>query len=211
MKTEKIKVFVQNSIRISTEKGNVYIDPFEMKEEPHDAAFILVTHDHFDHFSPESIVKVANTDTVLVVPKNMLGKAGEVSKYVSEVVTVNPGEKKVIKGLELETVASYNIEKPFHPKAAGWVGYVVIAEGERIYAAGDTDVTPEAKAVKCDVALVPVGGTYTMDAEAAAGLMNAIKPSVAIPVHYGKVVGTPNDGKIFAGLVKAPIKTEIMI
>ena len=209
--TEGIKVFVQNSIRINTEKGNVYVDPFEMKAEPHDAAFILVTHEHFDHFSPESIEKVANKNTVLVVPENMLVKSKDASKFVSEIVTVKPDEKRTINWLELETVPAYNINKKFHPKAAGWVGYIVIADGKRIFIAGDTDATPEALNVKCDVALVPIGGTYTMDSKEAAELINVIKPAAAIPVHYGKVVGSMDDGKDFANLVKAPIRVQIEI
>lgn len=209
--TEKIKVFIQNSIRVNTEKGNVYIDPFEMQEEPHDAAFILVTHDHFDHFSPESIEKVANKNTVLVVPENMLEKSKDAAKFVSEIVTVKPDEKRTINGLELETIPSYNINKKFHPKSAGWVGYIVITDGKRIYIAGDTDATPEALNVKCDVALIPIGGTYTMDSKEAAEFINTIKPAVAIPVHYGKVVGSMDDGKNFANLVKAPVKVQIAI
>ena len=209
--TENIKVFIQNSIRISTSKGNVYIDTFEMQEEPHDAAYILITHDHFDHFSPESIAKVANKETILVVPENMAEKAKNAEKFVSKTVTVKPGEKRVIEGLELETVASYNVGKAFHPKAAGWVGYIINADGKLVYVAGDTDATHEAKNVKCDVAMVPIGGTYTMDAKEAAEFVNIIKPSVAIPVHYGKVVGSPDDGKTFAKLVKEPVKVEILI
>ncbi len=99
--------------------------------------------------------------------------------------------------------------KPFHPKSAEWVGYIFELEGQRIYVAGDTDATKEAMAVKCDIALVPVGGTYTMDAKQAAKLVNEIRPAVAIPVHYGAVVGSPEDGKTFAEYVKAPVKVEL--
>ncbi len=209
--TENIVVYKQNSIRIETEKGVVYIDPFEMEEEKHDAAYILITHDHYDHFSPESIRKAGNKETILVVPEKMEKKAAEAAGLVGKTVTVKPGEKKVIDGLETETVPSYNILKPFHQKSAGWVGYIITAKGKRIYVAGDTDATKEAKAVKCDIALVPVGGTYTMDAEKAAELVNTIKPEVAIPVHYGSVVGTPKDGEEFAKLVKEPVKAELKI
>ena len=130
---------------------------------------------------------------------------------MSKTVTVKPGISAEIDGLKLETVPSYNLLKPFHPKSAEWVGYIVIADGERIYIAGDTDETKEAKAVKCDVALVPIGGTYTMDAKKAADLVNTISPKVAIPVHYGGIVGTADDGKVFAGLVKEPVKVEFKI
>jgi L-ascorbate metabolism protein UlaG (beta-lactamase superfamily) len=209
--TEKIDVFLQNSIRIRSDNGNIYIDPFEMREEPHDAAFILITHDHYDHFSPGSIAKAAKADTVLVVPENMAKKAGEAAQYVAKTVTVKPCEEITVDGLELETVPAYNKLKPFHPKSAGWVGYIVKTGGKRIYIAGDTDATKEAKEVKCDIALVPVGGFYTMDAKAAAELVNTIRPEVAIPVHYGTAVGTPKDGETFVKLVKEPVRAEIKI
>lgn len=209
--TENIKVFKQNSIRIATSKGNVYVDSFEMQETPHDAAYVLITHDHYDHFSPESIEKVACKNTILVVPENMLEKAKEAAGYVSKIVTVKPNEIKTIDGLEIETIPSYNIGKPFHPESAGWVGYIINTDGTRIYVAGDTDAIPEAKQVKCDVALIPIGGKYTMDAKEAAELINIMKPAVAIPVHYGQVVGNLKNGEEFARNVKAPVKVELMI
>lgn len=210
--TEKIIVFKHNSICIDVEGRAVYVDPFEMDETPHDAAFILVTHDHYDHFSPEAIEKVANENTVLVVPENMKGKAAEVSAIVGKIEYVNPGMNYDVDGLRFETVAAYNILKPFHPKSAGWVGYIISVDGKRIYVAGDTDATKEAKAVKCDIALVPVGGTYTMDAKKAAELINTIAPEVAIPVHYGLITGTSkNAGEEFSRIVKSPVKVEVRI
>ncbi len=101
--------------------------------------------------------------------------------------------------------------KPFHPRTAQWVGYILRIDGKRIYIAGDTDATKEAKAVKCDIALVPVGGTYTMDARKAAELVNLIRPEVAIPVHYGSIVGKTSDGEAFAELVEPPVKVELKI
>ena len=209
--TGNIEVFTQNSIRIRTRVGNVYIDPFQMKDEPKDADFVLITHDHYDHFSPEDIRKVSKAGTVLVVPEKMAGKVQEVSGIVGKIETVKPGVYREISGLEFETVPAYNTLKPFHPKGAEWVGYILRIEGKRIYIAGDTDSTKEARAVTCDVALVPIGGTYTMDAKKAAELVNTIRPSVTIPVHYGTVVGSPKDGEIFAEYVKEPIKVEFKI
>ena len=204
-----VEVFTQNSIRISGGNGKIYIDPFRMREEPKDADFILITHDHYDHFSPEDIAKVCKPETVLIVPEKMQSKAKEVSGKVARIETVTPGEHRTIDGLDLETVPSYNSLKPFHTKGAGWVGYIISVDGKRIYVAGDTDATKEAKEVKCDIALVPIGGTYTMNAKQAAELVNEIKPEVAIPVHYGGIVGSPKDADAFAGLVKSPIKVEI--
>ncbi|MCR4685317.1 MAG: MBL fold metallo-hydrolase [Lachnospiraceae bacterium] len=204
----QIEVFTQNSIRITTGERKIYADPFKMSRSPKDADFILITHDHYDHFSPEDIQKVAGKNTILVAPEKMEKKAEEVRDFVSRIVTVEPGNSYEVEGLSFETVPAYNSMKPFHPKHAGFVGYILEIDGKRIYIAGDTDATKEAKAVKCDIALVPIGGTYTMDAKAAAELVNLISPSVAIPVHFGEIVGKPEDAKTFAGLVNEPIVVE---
>ena len=209
--TENIEVFTQNSIRIRSGVGTIYIDPFRINEEPGDADFILITHDHYDHFSLEDIEKVSKLDTVIVVPEKMTVKARDISGSVAGVETVKPGEHREIRGLELETVPAYNTLKPFHIKSAGWVGYILCIDGKRIYIAGDTDATKEAAAVRCDVALVPIGGTYTMDAKKAAELINEIKPAVAIPVHYGGIVGKPGDGQVFADNVKDPVRVEFKL
>lgn len=209
--TENIHVFTQNSIRVTAGTRKIYIDPFQMREEPRDADFILITHDHYDHFSPEDIEKVAAGGTILVVPGKMAQKAKEVSGLVGRIETVTPGETYSIDGLELETVPAYNVLKPFHPRGAGWVGYILSIDGKRIYIAGDTDLTKEIKNVRCDIALVPIGGTYTMDAKKAAELVNILQPEVAIPVHYGSIVGKISDAAVFAGSVKAPVKVEIRI
>jgi L-ascorbate metabolism protein UlaG (beta-lactamase superfamily) len=112
---------------------------------------------------------------------------------VGRILTVKPGVYREVEDLEFETVPAYNLLKPFHPKGAEWVGYILRIDGKRIYIAGDTDETKEAKAVKCDIALVPIGGTYTMDAKKAAELVNTIRPEVAIPTHYGSIVGKPRN------------------
>ncbi len=182
-----------------------------MREEPHDADYILITHDHYDHFSQEDIKKAAGSNTILIVPEKMQSKADEVASLVCRIITVKPGVCYEIDGLEIETVSAYNRLKPFHPKNAEWVGYILRIDGKRIYIAGDTDATKEAKAVKCDIALVPIGGIYTMDARTAAELVNTIRPSVAIPVHYGSIVGKPDQGKVFADHVKDPIRVEFKI
>ncbi len=207
--TDRIDLFTHSSIRVRTDYGTVYFDPYQMKDEPHDADFILVTHDHFDHFSPEDIAKIQKEGTLIVVPAGMKEKAEKELPEGTEIRTVKPGESCQFGELEFETVASYNRLKPFHPKSAGWVGYILKADGGRVYVAGDTDVTREAEQVKCDIALVPVGGTYTMNAKQAAALINTIQPSTVIPTHYGSVVGTENDAVIFRDHVKPSIITEI--
>ena len=208
---ENIEVNTQNSIRIASRVGVIYVDPLEIPDERHDADYILITHDHYDHFSPENIRKVAKAGCILVVPEKMEGKAQEVSDAVDRIDTVKPSIYRKINGLEFETVPAYNTLKPFHPKSAEWVGYVLRIDGKRIYIAGDTDTTKEAKAVKCDIAIVPIGGTYTMDARKAAELVNTIRPDIAVPVHYGSIVGKASDGDVFAENAKSPVKVVFKI
>lgn len=205
---ENIRVNMQSSIRIAVPEGVVYLDPLEIGDAPHDADIVLITHNHGDHFSPSDIRKVAGADTVLVVPQKMEKQAQELRSTVGSIVTVRPGEALTVKGLALETVPAYNNIKPFHPQSAGWVGYILIIDGIRIYAAGDTDVTKDSRSVRCDIAMVPIGGTYTMNAKAAAGLINEIRPSVAIPIHYGSIVGSPADADTFAALIDPEIRVE---
>ena len=201
-----IEVFTQSSIRIKSSQGTIYLDPFQIKTEPHDADYILITHDHYDHFSVDDIKKIAKISTILVVPARMEDDAKELANDVVSIVTVKPGVYKEISGLEIETIPAYNTVKPFHPRRAEWVGYILRADGKRIYVAGDTGLTKEARQVKCDIALLPVGGTYTMDTRRAAELANTIRPEYVIPTHYGSIVGKQSDGQTFASLVKSPVK-----
>ena len=222
----KIEVLTHSSVRITEKAGTdqeriIYMDPYEVDTEYHDADVILVTHDHFDHFSPDDIAKISTEGSILVVPVNMEEKAQEAADLVGQIVTIEPwGSVTLFDGgeagtLEIEAIPSYNINKHFHPKEAGWVGYIVEADGQRIYFAGDTDATDEAKAVKCDVALVPIGGTYTMTPEEAADLVAEMKPGTAIPEHYANIVGEKEDGEKFARLVEektgGSVKVEVLI
>ncbi|MBQ3798277.1 MAG: MBL fold metallo-hydrolase [Butyrivibrio sp.] len=203
---DNIEVFTQSSIRIKSSQGTIYLDPFQIKTESHDADYILITHDHYDHFSVDDIKKIAKISTILVVPARMEDDAKELANDVASIVTVKPGVYKEISGLEIETIPAYNTVKPFHPRRAEWVGYILRADGKRIYVAGDTGLTKEARQVKCDIALLPVGGTYTMDTRRAAELANTIRPEYVIPTHYGSIVGKQSDGQTFASLVKSPVK-----
>ncbi|WP_035766811.1 MBL fold metallo-hydrolase [Butyrivibrio sp. NC2002] len=203
---DNIEVYTHSSIRITDHVGTIYIDPFQIREEKHDADYIMITHPHSDHYSAEDIRKVLKESTILVVPESMVEDARELEREVKSIISVKPGMFKEINGLEIKTVPAYNNIKPFHPKRAEWVGYILKIDGKRIYIAGDTGVTKEAKKVKCDVALVPIGGTYTMDVKKAADLINTIRPEYVIPTHYGNIVGKEEDGRAFKELVKSPVK-----
>lgn len=208
---DRITVNTQNSVRIESNIGTIYIDPLEINEASHDADYILITHDHYDHFSVDDISKLAKDDTILVVPEKMASSAKNLSIQLGNIETVLPKNQYVFAGLKLETIPAYNIIKPFHPKSAGWVGYVLEIDGKRIYIAGDTDATKEAKEVDCDIAIIPIGGTYTMDSKKAAEYINELNPEVVIPVHYGSIVGSANDATIFKNKVNPSINVAIKL
>ncbi|MBR1704229.1 MAG: MBL fold metallo-hydrolase [Clostridia bacterium] len=195
-----ISVNTQSSIRIEWEGEVYYVDPIEITEAPHDAGFILLTHDHFDHFDPESIAKLTNEYTLIVCPVGMEAKVrAAVGKL--DILTVVPGQFYEDGPLEVDTVPAYNIDKDFHPEEAGWVGYIFHLGDLRLYVSGDTDDTDEARDVSADIAMVPIGGTYTMTPEEAADLINEMAPEIVIPTHYGTGVGNASDGETFAALV----------
>ena len=201
---DNIEVLYHSSIRINKEK-TIYIDPFKIKKNYNDADLIFITHDHYDHYSKEDIEKVKNQNTIIIIPEKMLTRTLE-DGYMSD------AEKKyTVEGINFETISSYNTNKQFHPKENKWVGYIIELNGVRYYIAGDTDITDENRKVKCDVAFVPVGGTYTMDFKEAVSLVNEIKPKITVPIHYGSIVGTKQDADNFSKLVNPEIKCEILL
>ena len=207
---ENIEVLYHSSIRISKNKV-IYIDPFKIDRNYNDADIVFITHDHYDHYSEEDIDKVINENTTIIIPEELLTKLLKKGINKNAIITVEPNEKYVVQGIKFETIPAYNTNKTFHPKKNGWVGYIIIINGIRYYIAGDTDITEENKKVKCDVAFVPVGGTYTMDFKEAANLINEIKPKIAIPIHYGSVVGTEQDAIDFIRLLHPEIKGIILM
>lgn len=212
---EEVSVLTHSSIRISG-RLTLYFDPYQIQNESRDADIILITHDHFDHFSPKDIRKIIKEDTVLVLPEcmhnlNMREPDKGVPGDSVEYKYVAPEGVVEVKGLIIKAVPAYNRMKPFHPKSKRYVGYLVKMDEVTYYVAGDTDCTPENQAVKCDVALVPVGGKFTMNYKEAASLVNSIRPRLAIPTHYGSVAGDSDDGRKFAALVDSQIECRIMI
>ena len=164
---EEITINTQSSIRIQGDRV-IYFDPFQITEEKHDADVIFITHDHHDHFDPSSIEKILKDDTMMVIPRSCFQSWSDSGLIVTQVVQMDPEEKLDLGGLLIETVPAYNHIKPFHPKKKRWLGYLVTIEDRKIYVAGDTDVTDESLQVRCDIAFVPVGGKYTMNAQKAA-------------------------------------------
>ena len=200
-----ITINEHSSIRID---GNhiIYCDPYRITNETHDADIIFITHAHYDHFSPEDIVKLQKETTLFVMPQSMKGEEEKLLKSTNHVLWLSPNEITSVMGYQVQAVPSYNTNKPMHPKENGWLGYVVNVNGTTVYVAGDTDVTEEAKAVLCDIALLPIGGTYTMNASEAAELVNGLKPKAVIPTHYGTLVGKPEDADDFEPLVNKEIQ-----
>lgn len=200
---DKISINTQSSIKIMGDKV-VYFDPYKIEENMNDADYVFITHNHYDHYEVESIKKVMNDKTKIVIPDSM---AGEVLGILpaSNIVGVVPNEYYEIDGLKIETVSSYNTEASFHPKNKEWVGYIILINDERIYVAGDTNMVDENKNVSCDIALVPIGGTYTMDYKEAAEFINIIKPKYVVPTHYGSIVGDKSDFNKFLDLLDKDI------
>ena len=205
-----VQVLCHSSIKISKNKI-IYIDPFKISQNYNDADFIFITHDHYDHYSEEDINKVKKENTHFIIPKGLINKLLNNGIKIENITEVKPQDNYQIKDIKFETISAYNTNKKFHPKENEWVGYIIELKGIRYYIAGDTDITEENKKVKCDVALVPVGGTYTMDYKEAVELVNEIKPKIAVPTHYGSIVGTEQDGINFINLLDSNIKGEILI
>ena len=207
---EDIEILCHSSIKLNTEKI-IYFDPFRINENYHDADIIFITHDHYDHYSEEDIDKVEKTGTGIVAPEDLLAKLLKKGFQKENIITVKPNESYTVKNIKFTTIPAYNINKQFHPKENKWVGYLIEIDGSSYYIAGDTDITEENQKIKCDVAFVPVGGTYTMNYKEAAELINIIQPKVAVPIHYSSIVGTEQDAANFSKLVSPEIKVEILM
>lgn len=207
---ENIEVLNHNCIRFNKEKV-IYTDPFQLKSHYNDADIILITHSHYDHFSEEDIEKVRSENTIICITEDLYDRTLALGFSKGNIVMVKPNATYQILGIELKTIPAYNINKKFHPKENNWVGYLLNLQGKVYYVAGDTDITEENKKVRCDVAFVPVGGTYTMDSKEAIELVNEIRPMMAVPVHYGSVVGEQEDAEMFVQNLEEGIKGKIFI
>ena len=191
--------------------GVTYVDPFKLGSKPEPADLVCVTHEHFDHLSVEDLKKVVTQKTTLVISR----PCQEAVKALrpKAVRVVRPGDHLEVGSVGVEILPAYNVTKfrspgnPFHPQADGMVGFILTIGGVRIYHAGDTDEIPEmAKAKGVDVALLPVSGTYVMSAEEAIKACNAIQPKLALPMHYGAIVGSEADAEAFKKGVKCRVE-----
>ena len=201
----KITWLGHDSFKISNGKI-LYIDPYKITADAK-ADILLISHEHFDHLSMDDMKKVVSPNTSIVAARQCAGTVSKVG--AKEITIVKPGEKVNVQGIAIEAVAAYNTnkinpdtKKPFHPKEDSNVGFVMTINNIRIYHAGDTDPIQEIKNIQADIALLPVSGTYVMTAEEAAEVVSTIKPKIAIPMHYGAIVGSEEDAEKFKQLVK---------
>ncbi len=191
------------SFKIKDGSRVIYIDPWKLTSAE-EATLVLVTHDHFDHCSPEDVAKVAARKTVIVTTPDCA------AKLKGNIRAVTPGDVVDLDGLRIEAVAAYNTDKGFHKKASRWVGFVITLGGMRVYHAGDTDKIQEMRELRdITVALLPVSGTYVMTAEQAAEAAKMIKARVSVPMHYGDIVGSEMDAERFKALCEG-MRVEIL-
>lgn len=208
---KEIECLGHSTIKFKRNGKIIYVDPYNLKETKNDADLIFITHNHYDHFSPEDIKKIKNEDTIIIATEDLYTNILKLGFYAINIVTVKPNNNYQIENIKFTTTPSYNINKVYHPKENEWVGYIIEIDNIKYYIAGDTDAIEENAKIKCDVAFVPVGGTYTMDFKEAAKLIDEIKPKIVVPIHYGSIVGTKQDAEDFKKLLRPTIICEMMI
>lgn len=205
---DNIEVLIHSSIKFSKDII-IYFDPYKINKDYHDADIIFITHSHYDHYSPLDIKKVIKDNTIIVCPEDV--KEELLKLDIKNIIEVVPNKDYEVLNIKFKTIPAYNVNKNFHPKENNWVGYLINYNNVKYYIAGDTDITEENKNIICDVAFVPIGGTFTMDYKEAASLINEIQPKIAVPTHYGLIVGNKDDGIKFSKLLNNSIECKIYI
>lgn len=203
-----VEINCHSSIKIQKER-TIYIDPFRINEVPHDADFIFITHSHYDHFSPKDILKVAKIDTIFITVEEIKSSILVMGVPEEQIIVVESLKEYEVNNLKFSTLPAYNLNKKFHPKENGWVGYLIELDNFKYYIAGDTDNVEELQNLICDVAFLPIGGTFTMNYEEAADLANTINAKIIVPTHYGELVGTNDDLDNFIKLTEKNVKVLI--
>jgi L-ascorbate metabolism protein UlaG (beta-lactamase superfamily) len=184
------------SIKISSASSTIFIDPWKIGKSAQHADIVLLTHDHYDHYSEADVKDISDESTSVIAPMS--------APLVTDLIS--PGKTMDIKGVSIQAVPAYNLTKAFHPKANKWVGYIVTIDGRKIYHLGDTDKIPEMKGLEVDVVCIPVGGTYTMDSKEASEVLKDIKTAHVIPIHFGDIVGSRKDAEKLAGLCSCDVR-----
>lgn len=199
MSVNKITWLGHASTRIEGEKV-IYVDPWKLGVDHPPADIILITHSHYDHCSRADVDRIRREETLIFAPPDCARELPPDFRRVS------PGWEEEAGGVRLRAVPAYNLNKEFHPRSNQWVGYLITLGGETIYQSGDTDYIPEMKDIKADIVILPVGGTYTMNASEAAEAVNQIEPKLAIPIHFGSIVGSRRDAEEFKRLCRFPVE-----
>lgn len=194
-----------DAFRLDRPAGPIYWDPYQLSDSAAGpASLILISHDHFDHCSPDDVAKIQGPETVIVTEPNAADKLS------GNVVAMQPFQGATIGDVRIEAVPSYNLDKNFHPRGNDWLGFIITVDGVRIYHAGDADYIPEMDSIRCDIAMLPVSGTYVMTAAEAVEAALVIGPKLAIPMHYGAVAGGPDDAAHFAQALEGQVAVKVM-
>lgn len=185
-------------------KKIVYVDPYQIDSRDKPAAdYLLITHSHYDHLSIPDIEHLITPETTIICPPDCTSK---LTKFAMKTLkTMEPGDVYEDKNIQVKAVPAYNKNKPFHPRENDWLGYVITMDGVSIYHAGDSDHIKEMDTITCDIALLPVSGTYVMSVEEAAAAANNIKPDVAIPMHWGSIIASQEEAEKFKKLAKCKV------
>lgn len=199
---KKIVWLGHDSFRIDASK-TIYLDPYQVSSGPK-ADLVMITHDHFDHCSPDDVAKIQQPGTVIVTEKD------SAKKLTGDLRVIKPGESLVVDEVKVEAIPSYNTDKEFHPKRNAWLGFIIEIQGVRVFHAGDTDFIPEMNGFNVDIALLPVSGTYVMTADQAVEAALAISPKLAIPMHYGTIVGSDQDAITFKKALEGKIEVLVL-
>ena len=195
---DKLHWLGHDSFRIDS-AAVIYIDPWKLAKDSPAADLILITHEHHDHFSKEDIEKIRRRTTQIIAPPSVArGLNGAVHE-------VQPGDHVKVGEVVIDVLPAYNVEKRFHPRSAGHVGYLITVDGLRIYHAGDTDAIPEMRGLAPDIALLPVSGTYVMSPDEALVAIDLLSPGLVVPMHYGDVVGTAADAERLRSMSETPV------